>query len=126
MNARFKDQEVMKKFGVRHESWAPFGEGKNAIFTNPILESIGKKYGKTPAQVILRWLVQRDIVVLTKSVHKERMEENFNIFDFELTSEDMENIKKIDTKMSLFFDHRDVDTVEWFDSMVKIRRENKK
>lgn len=126
MNARFKDQEVMKKFGVQHESWAPFGEGKKAIFTNPILESIGKKYGKTPAQVILRWLVQRDIVVLTKSVHKERMEENFNIFDFELTSEDMENIKKIDTKMSLFFDHRDVDTVEWFDSMVKIRRENKK
>ena len=126
MNARFEDQEVMKKFGVQHESWAPFGEGKNAIFTNPILESIGKKYGKTPAQVILRWLVQRDIVVLTKSVHKERMEENFNIFDFELTSEDMENIKKIDTKMSLFFDHRDVDTVEWFDSMVKIRRENKK
>ncbi len=126
MNARFEDQEVMKKFGVQHESWAPFGEGKKAIFTNPILESIGKKYGKTPAQVILRWLVQRDIVVLTKSVHKERMEENFNIFDFELTSEDMENIKKIDTKMSLFFDHRDVDTVEWFDSMVKIRRENKK
>ncbi len=124
INARFIDQEVMQKYGVQHEAWAPFGEGKNNMFTNPVLTEIGNKYGKTPAQVILRWLSQRGVVALAKSVHKERMEENFNIFDFKLSAEDMEKIKELDTNTSLFFSHTDPNMVEWFDTMIKSRREN--
>ena len=88
------------------------------------LIEIGNKYGKTPAQVILRWLLQRGIVSLSKTVHKERMEQNFNIFDFELSDKDMETIKQLDKKTSLFFDHTDPSMVEWFDTIVKSRREN--
>lgn len=124
MNARFVDQEIMKKYGVQHEAWAPFGEGKNGMFENPVLVQIGNKYGKSPAQVILRWLTQRGVVALAKSTHKERMEENFDIFDFQLTDEDMKQIQSLDTKTSLFFDHSDPKMVEWFDNIVRSRREN--
>jgi diketogulonate reductase-like aldo/keto reductase len=86
---------------------------KNNIFGNELLLSIGTRYNKSVAQVILRWMIQRDVVVIPKSVHKERMEENFNIFDFELSTEDMEAIKTLDTNASSFFDHRDPAMVKW-------------
>ena len=93
------------------ESWAPFAEGKNNIFKNELLTNIGKKYNKTVAQVILRWLLQRNIVIIPKSVHRERIQENFNIFDFELSNQDMEQIKTLDTGESMFLSHNDVATV---------------
>lgn len=98
---------------IRVESWGPFAEGRNDIFKNEILLSIGAKHNKSVAQVILRWLIQRDIIAIPKSVRKERIEENINIFDFELTSEDMTQIASLDTKTSLFFDHRDPAMVKW-------------
>jgi diketogulonate reductase-like aldo/keto reductase len=100
-------QQFLQENGVQLQSWGPFAEGKNNIFQNVLLTSIGKKYNKTIAQVILRWLIQRGVVVIPKSVRKERMEENCNIFNFELSAEDMEAIKALDTKTSSFFDHRD-------------------
>lgn len=124
MNQQIKAQEVMKKYGVAIEAWAPFGEGKNGMFTNETLVNIGKKYGKTSAQVILRWLIQRGVIIACKSTHIERMEENFNVFDFELSDEDMEEIRKLDSNDSLFFNHQDPVMVEWFDKMVKERRSN--
>lgn len=124
MNAQFKAQEVMKKYGVAIEAWAPFGEGKNGMFTNETLVNIGKKYGKSAAQVILRWLIQRGVIIACKSTHIERMKENFDVFDFELSDMDMENINALDSKDSLFFNHQDPAMVEWFDTMVKQRREN--
>lgn len=110
------------KYSIQLEAWAPFGEGRGEIFTNPILAEIGAKYGKTVAQVILRWHIQRGIVVIPKSTHYERMEENFNVFDFELTSEDMESIATLDKKQSFFFSHSDPNMVEWFGKMVEERR----
>jgi diketogulonate reductase-like aldo/keto reductase len=98
---------------VQIESWGPFAEGKNNIFHNELLASIGKKYNKTIAQVIIRWLTQRGVIAIPKSVHKARMEENFNSLDFKLSNEDMEAIKTLDTKGSLFFDHRDPAMVKW-------------
>jgi diketogulonate reductase-like aldo/keto reductase len=98
---------------VQIESWGPFAEGKNGIFQNDLLTSIGRKYNKTVAQVILRWLTQRGVVAIPKSVRKERMAENFNIFDFMLSAEDMEAIIALDTKTSSFFDHRDPAMVKW-------------
>ena len=106
-------QKFLKENNVQMESWGPFAEGKNNIFQNELLASIGKKYNKTIAQVILRWLIQRGIVAIPKSVRKERMEENFNVFDFALTAEDMEGIKSLDTKTTAFFDHRDPAMVKW-------------
>lgn len=106
------------------EAWAPFGEGRNGLFENEVLCSIGKKYNKSGAQVMLRWLVQRGVIIACKSTHIERMEQNFNIFDFELSNDDMEEIKKLDTSDSLFFNHQDPKMVEWFDNMVKVRRTN--
>lgn len=106
-------QLFLQEHKVQIESWGPFAEGKNNIFHNEILSSIGKKYNKTIAQVILRWLTQRSVVAIPKSVRKERMEENFNIFDFNLDEGDMNEIKKLDTKASLFFDHRDPAMVKW-------------
>jgi len=97
---------------VRVEAWAPFAEGKHNIFQNEILAEIGQKYGKANGQVILRWLMQRGIVVIPKSVHKNRMEENFDVFDFELSDEDMQTIAKLDKDESQFFDHRDPETIE--------------
>ena len=97
---------------IRVEAWAPFAEGKHNIFQNEVLAEIGQKYGKANGQVILRWLMQRGIVVIPKSVHKNRMEENFDVFDFELSDEDMQTIAKLDKNESQFFDHRDPETIE--------------
>jgi len=110
---QIETQKLLKENNVQIESWGPFAEGKNNIFHNELLASIGKKHNKSIAQVVLRWLTQRGIIAIPKSVRKERMEENFNIFDFELTVEDMEAIKTLDTNASLFFDHRDPAMVKW-------------
>jgi len=110
---QIETQKFLRENNVQIESWGPFAEGKNNIFHNELLASIGKKYNKSIAQVILRWLTQRGIIAIPKSVRKERMEENFNVFDFELSANDMETIKTLDTKESLFFDHRDPAMVKW-------------
>lgn len=107
-------KEYMKKNGTQIESWGPFAEGKNNYFNNPVLKEIGGKYGKSTAQVALRFLTQSGVVVIPKSTHKERMEENFNIFDFQLTAEEMAKIEALDGGESLFFSHYDPKTVEWF------------
>ena len=99
-------QEFLRENGVQHESWGPFAEGRNDIFGNEVLRSIGAKHGKSVAQVIVRWLVQRRVVAIPKSVRKERIAENFAVFDFVLSAEDMEAIARLDTKASSFFDHR--------------------
>ena len=104
-------QKLIEDNNTIVESWAPFAEGKNNIFKNELLTNIGKKYNKTVAQVILRWLLQRNIVMIPKSVHGERIQENFNIFDFELSNQDMEQIKTLDTGESMFLSHNDVATV---------------
>lgn len=105
--------EIMKKYGVQHESWGPFGEGRKGMFTHPVLTAIGKEYDKSVAQIILRFLLQRDIVVIPKSTHKERMVQNMNVFDFQLTDADMNAIAAIDEGASLFFSHYDPETVEY-------------
>jgi 2,5-diketo-D-gluconate reductase A len=110
---QIETQQFLKDNKVQIESWGPFAEGKNNIFHNELLLSIGNKYNKSVAQVILRWLTQRGVIAIPKSVRKERMEENFNIFDFNLSDEDMNLIKELDTKASLFFDHRDPAMVKW-------------
>jgi diketogulonate reductase-like aldo/keto reductase len=102
--------------GIQHESWGPFAEGKNDLFKNELLSSIGKKYNKSIAQVVIRWLTQRGIIAIPKSVRKERMEENFNIFDFQLSDDDMKLIQTLDQKASSFFDHRDPVMVKWLAS----------
>jgi diketogulonate reductase-like aldo/keto reductase len=112
-------QKFLKENNIQIESWGPFAEGKNNIFRNEVLVSIAEKHRKTVAQVILRWLTQRDIIVIPKSVRKERMAENFDIFNFELTPVDMDAIKQLDTGTSLFFDHRDP-------AMVKLLSEAKR
>lgn len=123
-NAQWCAQKNMEKYGVKMEAWAPFGEGRNNLFTNETLVSIGKKYNKSSAQVMLRWLIQRGVIVACKSTHIERMQANINVFDFELTEEDMNSIKTLDTSNSLFFSHSDPNMVEWFDKIVKERRVN--
>lgn len=123
-NAQFTAQQNMEKYGVQMESWAPFGEGRDNMFANETLLAIGAKYGKSTAQVILRWLTQRGVAALAKSVHKERMAENFHIFDFALSDEDMEAIATLDRAESLFFSHTDPRMVEWFDTTVINRRAN--
>jgi len=105
-------QSYNERYGVQMEAWAPFAEGKNNMFSNPELQEIGDKYNKSIAQVILRWLVQRNIVPLAKSVKKSRMQENINIFDFELSDEDMQKISAMDKKESSFFSHYDPATIE--------------
>ena len=112
-----------EKYNIQLEAWAPFGEGRKGLFENPVLKAIGDRYGKTTAQVILRWHIQRGIVVIPKSVHKERMEENLSVFDFSLTDEDMMRISGLDTATSSFFSHTDPEMVEWFAKMVKLRKE---
>lgn len=123
-NAQYEAQENMKKYNVQIEAWAPFAEGRNNMFSNEVLAEIGKKYNKSVAQVILRWLTQRNVVALSKSTLVERMQENFNIFDFELSEEDMNKIKELDTGKSLFFSHYDPNMVAWFDQTVVSRRIN--
>jgi diketogulonate reductase-like aldo/keto reductase len=110
---QIETQKFLQENNVQIESWGPFAEGKNNIFHNELLLSIGKKHNKSNAQVILRWLTQRGVIAIPKSVRKERIEENFNIFDFELSTEDMEAIKTLDTKTTSFFDHRDPAMVKW-------------
>ena len=107
-------QGYMKEFGTHMMAWAPLAEGRNNFFTNPVLEEIGKKYGKSVAQVALRWLIQRDVIIIPKSVHVERMQQNLDIFDFELSQEDMAAIAALDTKQSLFFDHHAPEVVKMF------------
>lgn len=109
---QIETQAFLQENGVQIESWGPFAEGRNYIFQNKLLLSIGKKYSKSVAQVILRWLTQRGVIAIPKSIRKERIEENFNIFDFELSEQDMNEIKELDTKESLFFDHRNPDMVK--------------
>lgn len=112
-NQQTETQRFLQENGVQIESWGPFAEGKNNIFQNELLLTIAAKYKKTIAQVILRWLTQRGVVVIPKSVRKERIIENFDIFHFELSTEDMEAISGLDKKVSSFFDHRDPQTVKW-------------
>lgn len=123
-NQQIEAHEWMKKYGVQHEAWAPFGEGRGGMFEEPLLVEIGKKYGKTAAQVILRWDMQRNVVAIPKSTHIERMEQNFDIFDFELSEEDMAKIATLDKKQSSFFSHYDPKMVEWFAQMVEQRKHN--
>ncbi len=106
-------QKFLQENNIQIESWGPFAEGKNDIFTNQVLTAIASKYNKSTAQVILKWLTQRGVVAIPKSVRKERMAENFNIFDFELSSDDIIAIQTLDTNASLFFDHRDPNMVKW-------------
>lgn len=122
LNQREEDHTWMAKYKVAHEAWAPFGEGRGGLFENEVLKRIGEKYGKTTAQVMLRWNIQRGVIVLPKSTHKERMIQNINVFDFKLSDEDMSAIAALDTKTSAFFSHYDPNMVEWFVKMVEERR----
>jgi len=115
-NQQIETQKFLKENKVQIESWGPFAEGKNDMFRNELLVSIGKKYNKSVAQVVLRWLTQRAVVAIPKSVRKERIAENFNIFDFELNREDMDAIVTLDTQKSVFFDHRNPAIVKWMGS----------
>lgn len=112
-------REVLKKYGAQIESWGPFAEGKNGMFKNPTLTEIGAAHGKSVAQTALRFLLQSGVVVIPKSVRKERMAENFDVFDFSLTDEEMERIRALDTAQSSFFSHYDPQTVEWFMTFAK-------
>lgn len=123
-NQQIEAQEWMKKYGVQIEAWAPFGEGRGGLFTNETIAKIAAKYNKTVAQVILRWELQRGIVVIPKSVHIERMEQNLDVFDFELSDEDMQVMAGLDKKQSSFFSHTDPAMVEWFVKMVEERKKN--
>lgn len=107
-------QKYMEEYGCHIMSWGPFAEGRNSFFTNPVMEAIGRKYGKSVAQVALRWLIQRGVIVIPKSVHVERMRQNLDIFDFTLSNEDMNEIADLDTGKSLFFDHHDPEVVKMF------------
>lgn len=122
LNQQTEAKKWMDKYEVQIEAWAPFGEGRGGLFENPILTAIGEKYGKTAAQVMLRWNIQRGVVVLPKSTHIERMEQNFNVFDFTLSDEDMIAIAALDTQTSSFFSHYDPSMVEWFAKMVEERK----
>lgn len=121
---RTEDHKWMEKYGAHHEAWAPFGEGRGGLFENETLKAIGEKYGKTTAQVMLRWNIQRDVIVLPKSTHKERMVQNLDVFDFKLSDEDMSAIAALDTNTSSFFSHYDPNMVEWFVNMVEERKKN--
>ncbi|MCC8089917.1 MAG: aldo/keto reductase [Oscillospiraceae bacterium] len=124
LNQQTLARQYLDKYGIQMEAWAPFGEGRGGLFENEVLRSVGAKYGKTTAQVMLRWHIQRGTVVIPKSTHKERMEENFNVFDFTLTDEDMAAIAILDTETSSFFSHYDPAIVEWFMQMVDARKQN--
>lgn len=110
---QIETQAFLEENNVQIQSWGPFAEGKNGLFQNELLKTIGDKYGKTIAQVVVRWLTQRGVIAIPKSVRKERMVENFDVFDFQLSAEDMDAIKSLDTNTSAFFDHRDPAMVKW-------------
>ncbi|MDR8390465.1 aldo/keto reductase [Aliifodinibius sp. S!AR15-10] len=116
---RYEDQRFLEENDVQHESWAPFAEGKNNTFSNELLVSIGEKYNKSAAQIVLRWLIQRGVVVIPKTVHKERIKENIEVFDFELSDGDMESIQSLDTSKSQFFSHRDPEIIQWFSERIE-------
>ena len=116
-NQNFEEEKIMREYNVKPEAWVPFAEGKNDIFNNEVLSEIGKKYNKSVVQVILRWLVQRGIIVLTKSTNVDRIKENFDIFNFELSKEDMEKIKTLDTGSSQFFNHYAPETVKMLNNL---------
>ena len=118
-NQQRQPQEIMKEYGTQIMSWGPFAEGRNNFFTNPVLKAIGEKYGKSVAQTALRFLIQRDVVVIPKSTHKERMEQNLDVFDFFLSAEDMATIGKLDKGESLFFSHYAPESVKWLTSFGK-------
>jgi 2,5-diketo-D-gluconate reductase A len=105
--------QLMRDRGVQMESWGPFAEGKNGLFSNPVLSEIAAAHDKSVAQVVLRWLVQRDVIVIPKSTRIERMRENIDVFDFELSDDEMMRIAGLDTGNSLFFEHHDPEMVEW-------------
>ena len=113
-NQQIEPQRYMKEFGTHMMAWAPLAEGRNGFFSNPVLSEIGQKYGKSVAQVALRWLLQRDVIIIPKSTHRERMEQNLDILDFELSKEDMAAITSLDTKTSLFFDHHSAEATKMF------------
>lgn len=118
-NQQVKLQKIMQQYGTRLMSWGPFAEGKNGFFTNETLKAIGDEYKKSAAQVALRFLIQRGIIVIPKSTHKERMIENFDVFDFALNEEDMSDIASLDKAESLFFSHYDPETVKWLINYAK-------
>lgn len=124
LNQQTEAKKWMDKYDVQIEAWAPFGEGRGGLFENPVLVEIGKKYNKTSAHVMLRWNIQRGVVVLPKSTHIDRMEQNFNVFDFTLSDEDMAAIAALDTQTSSFFSHYDPAMVEWFAKIVEERKTN--
>ena len=110
---RKEEEAFLKKEGIAHEAWAPFAEGNNDVFNVPVLKEIGEKYGKSTGQIMLRWLLQRDVIVIPKSVKKERMKQNIDVFDFELTAEDIEKIAMLDTGKSTIHDPQDLETARW-------------
>lgn len=118
-NQQVKAQEIMKKYGVHVQAWAPFAEGRNDLFSNETLKAVGDKYNKSTAQVALRYLIQREVSVLPKTVSKERMVQNIDVFDFELSQEDMDLIATLDQAESLFFSHYDPQTVEFLTSLAR-------
>lgn len=118
-NQQVKAQEIMQRYGTQIMSWGPFAEGRNNFFSNPVLETVGKLHEKTVAQVALRYLIQRGVAVIPKSVHKERMAENLNVFDFELNNEEMTAISGLDRGESLFFSHYDPEIVTWMAKLGK-------
>lgn len=121
-NQQIEAKRWMDKYGVQMEAWAPFGEGRGGLFENPVLVQIAEKYKKTTAQIILRWHIQRGVVVIPKSTHKARMEENLNVFDFVLEQTDLNRISELDKKQSSFFSHSDPSMVEWLVQMVEERK----
>lgn len=116
-NQQVEPQKIMERYGACVMSWGPFAEGRNDFFTNATLRAIGEKYGKSVAQTALRFLIQRGVIVIPKSTRKERMIENFNVFDFTLTDEDMQEIAGLDQRKSLFFSHYDPEMVQWLISL---------
>ena len=122
-NQQVEAKKWADKYGVVLEAWAPFAEGRNNMFHNEVLQAIGEKHNKSVAQVILRWLYQRGIVSLAKSVHQERIKENFDIYSFELDNDDMKKIETLDTKTSSFFSHQDPGIIEWFGQLTQERRQ---
>lgn len=122
LDQQIEAKQWMERYGVQIEAWAPFGEGRGGLFANPVLAQIGAKHGKSTAQIMLRWHMQRGVVAIPKSTHIERMEENLNVFDFVLSEEEMQAIAALDTAKSAFFSHQDPAMVEWFAKMVEERK----